>query len=1064
GGYFTSSSGTGLYVSSTSSYAATFMSGNVGIGDANPASLLTVGNGDLFQVDSNGDIIKIRNITYSWPAAQAAGSGYVLSNDGSGNLSWSAAGSGSPGGADSYIQYNDGGSFGGEAALSWDDVTDTLDVRGAAVFNEDSGDFDFRVESNNNANMFVIDGGNDAAAFGGSATNGYTLSVDSSGSGDTYSLYVRNTGPTAASAGIYVTALADKAIYASTSRSGTGVTALGLDVAATGSASGTTAKYGARASATGGNTVDNYGVYGYSTDGTTGNYGVYGRAYGSAGTKYAVYGQANGTAGNQFAFYGSSSGSTGTDYGLYINSSESNYIDSELGIGATSPSSMLHVYGASGITGDYSNLMTLEDDGTDDAVGISFNTAFEQWFVGMNGTCGGSTNYDDFYLCNLDDTAIRLLVESVTGNVGIGDTSPDGKLEVRQTGTSDIFNLYDNTTNVFTVIDGGDVGIGDSTPDAKLGVAGDISIRSDDALQIGTNFFLGDHGDWESTFLGFNAGINVTSGYGNIIVGTQAAYNLTGGAHNAVLGYGAGHELATGGYNTAIGNEADYYGTGSFNTYVGRRSGYGVSGSSSGQYNTALGYHSALGMTSGTYNTAIGTYAGDAITNGTYNTVVGANAGGSITTSDFNTFIGNSAGALLNTDGNTAIGHYAGYGTGTPTGTSNTYVGNSAGYSVSSGTSNVAVGQGAGQNSTTANYNTYLGFGAGNAATTNGNNTYVGYFSGGTNTGGSNTLLGYRAGYLGDGSSNVFIGYEAGYNETGSSKLYIDNSNTTTPLIYGDFSTNRIGINDSSPQETLTVGGNMSFTTGNNRYILLEDGSWSLIVGGYGGATDTNPWAVSFNTRAMVSFRFTDDTAEGEATVEMARFSDDGLMICGHDGGCGYTTYQLQLDADSAAKPVDNTWDVVSDARLKDNVQSFEDGLDIVRQINPVSYVLNGHGGMPAGAEGIGLIAQDVLDVVPYTIGTFEAYYNPEDEEVTTFYSLSSSALTFVLINAVKELDSATLQLGDSGLSYLADRTAEATELEPARDSHGLTFRGRPGSHPRERGDRQGHLSPLAHG
>jgi hypothetical protein len=32
------------------------------------------------------------------------------------------------------------------------------------------------------------------------------------------------------------------------------------------------------------------------------------------------------------------------------------------------------------------------------------------------------------------------------------------------------------------------------------------------------------------------------------------------------------------------------------------------------------------------------------------------------------------------------------------------------------------------------------------------------------------------------------LGILAGSQETGSNKLYIDNTNTTTPLIYGDFS------------------------------------------------------------------------------------------------------------------------------------------------------------------------------------------------------------------------------------------------------------------------------------
>jgi hypothetical protein len=65
--------------------------GNVGIGDTTPVSLLTVGSGDLFQVDSFGNLIKIRGVTYSWPAAQG-GANTFLQNNGSGTLSWAAAG------------------------------------------------------------------------------------------------------------------------------------------------------------------------------------------------------------------------------------------------------------------------------------------------------------------------------------------------------------------------------------------------------------------------------------------------------------------------------------------------------------------------------------------------------------------------------------------------------------------------------------------------------------------------------------------------------------------------------------------------------------------------------------------------------------------------------------------------------------------------------------------------------------------------------------------------------------------------------------------------------------
>ena len=65
------------------------MDGNVGIGDSSPSALLTVGNADLFQVNNSGNLVRINNIPYSWPAAQGAAD-TVLTNNGSGMLTWTA--------------------------------------------------------------------------------------------------------------------------------------------------------------------------------------------------------------------------------------------------------------------------------------------------------------------------------------------------------------------------------------------------------------------------------------------------------------------------------------------------------------------------------------------------------------------------------------------------------------------------------------------------------------------------------------------------------------------------------------------------------------------------------------------------------------------------------------------------------------------------------------------------------------------------------------------------------------------------------------------------------------
>ena len=53
-----------------------------------------VGGDEKFAVKKDGDLSVIKNIAYSWPAAQASASGQVLSNDSSGNLSWANAPSG----------------------------------------------------------------------------------------------------------------------------------------------------------------------------------------------------------------------------------------------------------------------------------------------------------------------------------------------------------------------------------------------------------------------------------------------------------------------------------------------------------------------------------------------------------------------------------------------------------------------------------------------------------------------------------------------------------------------------------------------------------------------------------------------------------------------------------------------------------------------------------------------------------------------------------------------------------------------------------------------------------
>jgi hypothetical protein len=72
------------------------------------------------------------NVTYTLPSTDGS-SNQVLSTNGSGTLSWASV-SATPGGSNTYIQFNNSGAFGGSANLTWDGVNVQLGATGALRF------------------------------------------------------------------------------------------------------------------------------------------------------------------------------------------------------------------------------------------------------------------------------------------------------------------------------------------------------------------------------------------------------------------------------------------------------------------------------------------------------------------------------------------------------------------------------------------------------------------------------------------------------------------------------------------------------------------------------------------------------------------------------------------------------------------------------------------------------------------------------------------------------------------------------------------------------------------
>ena len=147
-------------------------------------------------------------------------------------------------------------------------------------------------------------------------------------------------------------------------------------------------------------------------------------------------------------------------------------------------------------------------------------------------------------------------------------------------------------------------------------------------------------------------------------------------------------------------------------------------------------------------------------------------------------------------------------------------LGYKAGYSNQTATNQFFIGNESGESLTEGYGNTFVGHLTGKYCTNVSDNTFIGYQSGYRNyTGARNTFIGNAAGLDAQGSGNVFIGNRVGWYEDGDNLLYIDNSSTSTPLIYGDFSANYVRINDKlgvgvNPTTNFAVAGLTGTTAG----------------------------------------------------------------------------------------------------------------------------------------------------------------------------------------------------------------------------------------------------------
>jgi hypothetical protein len=240
--------------------------------------------------------------------------------------------------------------------------------------------------------------------------------------------------------------------------------------------------------------------------------------------------------------------------------------------------------------------------------------------------------------------------------------------------------------------------------------------------------------------------------------------------------------------------------------------------------------------------------------------------------------------------------------------------------------------------------------------------------------------------------------------------------------------TGKVGIGTDNPSERLTLAGSMEIGTSSGDYQHCRIGggnSSGYLYGSYPKYGDGihlgyNYYADAFGNNVVIN-------SGGQTSRLALGYGYIGMYVGGVNTepatlgvfvntlgnvGIGTETPDLRLSVSgNASKTGGGSWATFSDRRVKKDINPFTDGLAVLKQIRPVNFRYNGKLGYPTDKTYVGVIAQEIQPVAPYTVDSFRAKLNPGDATETDILRFDPSALTYITINAVKELDTKVAEI-----------------------------------------------------
>jgi hypothetical protein len=214
-----------------------------------------------------------------------------------------------------------------------------------------------------------------------------------------------------------------------------------------------------------------------------------------------------------------------------------------------------------------------------------------------------------------------------------------------------------------------------------------------------------------------------------------------------------------------------------------------------------------------------------------------------------------------------------------------------------------------------------------------------------------------------------------------------------TQAFHWDATDSFLGLGITAPVRPLHVqlandGGSVSTAIFENSASLA--GSQSEIILVSGGNTSRGASISSYNESATgqpASMLFSTSAAYATPTERMRIDSSGGLILVGS----------------TAQKATGTTWSNPSDQRLKTDIRDYTKGSAELMQVRVREWLYNGKGGTVDGMAGLGVIADEVMTVLPDTVETYKAFLEETDELPTAIKKFDATEITWLLVTSLQE-------------------------------------------------------------